>query len=84
MRPSEFKTLGCPGTNQALGASASKSTWERAITPQVGLYNSQGNGVSAQSPTWTTPINGHGQQFDICFPSFHQVPLMLQLGGLLP
>ena len=27
--------------------------------------HTQGNGVSTRSPTWTTPISGHGQQFDL-------------------
>ena len=36
---------------------------------------SQGDGVGTRSPTWTTPISGHGQQFDICFPSYYQVPI---------
>ena len=27
---------------------------------------SKGDGMGTQSPTWTIPISGHGQQFDIC------------------
>ena len=70
----------------------------RASTPEVGLYHDQGNGVGTWSPTWITPINGHGQQFDICFPGYYQVPIdvtaewaaflvntrssLIQLGGL--
>ena len=34
---------------------------------QVRLNHAQGDGVGTQGPTWTTPISGHGQQFDICF-----------------
>ena len=58
---------------------------------------SQDDSVGTISPTWTTPISRHGQQFDICLPNNYQVPLMLQfysilfysinalqLGGLLP
>ena len=43
-----------------------------ANPPEVllGLYHAQGDDVGTQSPTWTTPISGHGQQFDICFPSY--------------
>jgi len=58
-----------------LWASAGKSTWGKASTPQVGLYHAQGDCVGTQSPTWTTPISGHGQQCDICFPSYYQVPI---------
>jgi len=43
-QPSE-PALGFLGTTQALRAGASKSTWERASTPQVG------GAVHAQSPT---------------------------------
>ena len=63
-------------------ASASKTTWGRTSTPQVGLYHVQGDGVGTQSPTWTTPISGHGQQFDICFPSWHQTHTHLQRHGM--
>ena len=66
------KHWGAWATAQALRASASKSTWGRAGTPQVGLYHAQGDGVGTRSPTWTTPINGHGQQFDD-FSSYNQV-----------
>ena len=41
---------------------------------------SQGDGVGTQSPTWTTPISRHGQQFDICFPSYYQVPIDVTAG----
>ena len=69
--PTQWST-GYLGTNQALWASAGKSTWRRASTSQVMLNHAQGDGVGTQSPTWTTPISGHG---DICFPSYYQVPI---------
>ena len=50
-------------------------------TLQVGLYHAQGNGVSTQSPTWTTPISGHGQQSDICFPSYYQLQVLIYTAG---
>ena len=59
-RPSE--KLGCLG----------KSTWERASTLQVGLYHAHGDGMGTRSRTWTTPISGHGQHFDSCFPGNNQ------------
>ena len=43
----------------------------------------QGDIVGTESPTWTTPINGHGEQIKICFPSYYyQVPIDVKLGGL--
>ena len=71
----KWSVLACLVTTQALRASAGKSTWGRVSAPQMGLYHALGNGVSTCSPTWTTPINGHGRQFDICFPSYFQVPI---------
>jgi len=41
---------------------------------------SQGDGVGTLGPTWTTPISRHGQQFDICFPSYYQVPIDVTAG----
>jgi len=58
--------IQCLGITQVLRASAGKSTWGRASTPQVGLYHVQGDGVGTQS---LKPISGHAQQFEICFPS---------------
>ena len=52
----------------------------RASVQQVGLYHVQGDGMGTQSPTWITPISGHGQQFDICFPSYYQVPIDVTAG----
>ena len=56
---------------------------EGLVPRSWGCTMSQGDGMGTQSPTWTTPIRRHGQQFDICN---NQVPppLMLQLGSLLP
>jgi len=71
------------GTNQALWASAGKSTWGRAGTPQVGLYHAQGDGVGTKSPTWTTPISGHDSNLTFASPVITRYPLMSQLGGLL-
>jgi len=48
---------------------------ERASTPQVELYHAQSAVVGTQSPTWTIPISGQGQQFDVCFPSYYHVPI---------
>ena len=44
------------------------------------LNHAQGDGVGTQGPTWTTPISGNGQQFDICFPSYYQVPIDVTAG----
>ena len=41
---------------------------------------SQGDCVGTQNPIWTTPISRHGQQFDICFPSYHQAPIDVTAG----
>jgi len=42
---------------------------------QVELCHVQGDGVGTRGPTWTTPISGHGQHFDIFFPSYYQVSI---------
>ena len=47
---------------------------------QVGLYHAQGDGVGTRHPTWTTPISRHGQQFDIYFPNYYQVPVDVTAG----
>jgi len=44
----------------------------RGSIPQVGLYHAR---VMVWTPTCTTPISGHEQRFDICFPSHYQVPI---------
>ena len=54
--PSE--ALGCLDTTQTLRAEPPGG----GLVP--GLYRAQGDGVGIQSPTWTIPISGHGQQFD--------------------
>jgi len=48
--------------------------------------HAQGDGVGTQSLSWTIPISGHGQQFDIDFASavITKYSLILQLGGLFP
>ena len=48
----------------------------------IGLNHAQGDGVGTQGPTRTTPISGHGQQFDICFPSYYQVPIDVTAGAM--
>ena len=65
---------------EVLWASAGKFIRGRASTPQVGQYHAQGDGVGTWNPIWTTPISRHGQQFDICFPSYHQAPIDVTAG----
>ena len=68
------KTVGCLSTTQALRASAGKSTWGRAKAPQVGLYRVLGWWCGyPKSHLDPQPLVKHGQQFDICFPSYYQV-----------
>jgi len=74
------EALGCLGTTQVLRASAGKSTWGRAITLQVGLYHAQGDGVGTLNLSRATPISRHVQQFDICLPSYYEVPIDITAG----
>ena len=40
----------------------------------------QGDGVGTQSLSWTTHIRAHGQQFEIRFASYYQVPIDVTVG----
>jgi len=40
--------------------------------PEMGLWH---DSVGTQSPTLTSPISRHGQQFDSCFPGYYQAPV---------
>ena len=67
-----------PYTNQALRASAEKSSWGRASAVQVELCHVS---VATCSLTWSHQLARHGQQFDVASPVYTRCPLMLQLGG---
>ena len=73
------EAMGCLGTNQALWASAGKSTWERASTPQVGMPR-----VMVWAPKVPYPLVGMDSSLTFASPVITRYPLMLQLGGLLP
>jgi len=65
-RPSEV--LGCLGTNQALWASAGKSTWGGLMVPRRwGCSMSNVMVWAPKVPPGSHRISGNWQQFDICF-----------------